>query len=80
MILPQERLRRRHGVARVHDPRMTRDVIRYDLHVLESLLQAQQEPPWANGQGVGLPIRRLWARVPQGVWWWLHLYSGGAAT
>ena len=25
------------------------------------------EPPWPNGQGVGLLIRRLWVRVPQGV-------------
>ena len=33
-------------------------------------LLAQQEPPWPNGQGVGPLIRRLWARVPQGVWWW----------
>ncbi len=23
--------------------------------------------PWPNGQGVGLLIRRLWARVPQGM-------------
>ena len=26
-----------------------------------------QEPPWPNGQGVGLLIRRLRVRVPQGV-------------
>ena len=26
-----------------------------------------KEPPWPNGQGVGLLIRRLRARVPQGV-------------
>ena len=26
------------------------------------------QPPWPNGQGVGLPIRRLRARVPQGVY------------
>ena len=26
-----------------------------------------QEPPWTNGQGVGLLIRRLRVRVPQGV-------------
>ena len=26
-------------------------------------------PPWPNGQGVGLLIRRLWVRVPQGVRW-----------
>ena len=32
------------------------------LHVLGS-----SKPPWPNGQGVGLLIRRLWARVPQGV-------------
>ena len=25
------------------------------------------KPPWPNGQGVGLLIRRLWVRVPQGV-------------
>ena len=25
------------------------------------------EPPWPNGQGVGLLIRRLWVRVPLGV-------------
>ena len=24
------------------------------------------KPPWPNGQGIGLLIRRLWARVPQG--------------
>ena len=27
----------------------------------------QHWPPWPNGQGIGLLIRRLWARVPQGV-------------
>ena len=27
-----------------------------------------QEPPWPNGQGVGLLIRRLWVQVPQGVY------------
>ena len=27
----------------------------------------RDKPPWPNGQGVGLLIRRLWARVPQGV-------------
>ena len=26
-------------------------------------------PPWPNGQGVGPLVRRLWARVPQGVCW-----------
>ena len=28
---------------------------------------AKTWPPWPNGQGVGLLIRRLWVRVPQGV-------------
>ena len=27
----------------------------------------EQQPPWPNGQGVGLLIRRLRVRVPQGV-------------
>ena len=27
------------------------------------------KPPWPNGQGVGLLIRRLRVRVPQGVLW-----------
>ena len=29
--------------------------------------QQQTWPPWPNGQGVGLLIRRLRVRVPQGV-------------
>ena len=28
--------------------------------------QQQTWPPWPNGQGIGLLIRRLWVRVPQG--------------
>ena len=32
-----------------------------------------QEPPWPNGQGVGLLIRRLRVRVPQGV----HIWTPG---
>ena len=31
------------------------------------------QPPWPNGQGVGLLIRRLWVRVPQGVF--LDVYT-----
>ncbi len=30
-------------------------------------LISKRQPPWPNGQGVGLLIRRLWVRVPQGV-------------
>ena len=41
---------------------MTREMICHRLHGLESLLLAQQEPPWPNGQGVGPLIQRLWAR------------------
>ena len=32
-------------------------------------------PPWPNGQGVGLLIRRLRVRVPQGVFKYLKLYA-----
>ena len=32
-----------------------------------SLFTKQFKPPWPNGQGVGLLIRRLRVRVPQGV-------------
>ena len=31
------------------------------------LFQLPHKPPWPNGQGVGLLIRRLWVRVPQEV-------------
>ena len=57
------------GHGRSSEPKIARSevaVIR-----VESLLLPQQEPPWPNGRGVGPLIRRLWARVPQGVWWWL---------
>ena len=30
-------------------------------------LIASHKSPWPNGQGVGLLIRRLWVRVPQGM-------------
>jgi hypothetical protein len=30
-------------------------------------VEVAAKPPWPNGQGVGLLIRRLRARVPQGV-------------
>jgi hypothetical protein len=30
-------------------------------------------PPWPNGQGVGLLIRRLWVRVPQGVFVYVYV-------
>ncbi len=42
------------------------EMICHMLHGQESLVLAQQEPPWPNGQGVGPLIRRLWARVPTG--------------
>ena len=35
------------------------------------------EPPWPNGQGVGLLIRRLRIRVPQGVRINLHQHALG---
>ena len=37
------------------------------LHVLSGSGRESEEPPWPNGQGVGLLIRRLRVRVPQGV-------------
>ena len=38
------------------------------LHMDDSCICLQHSwPPWPNGQGVGPLIRRLWVRVPQGV-------------
>ena len=34
---------------------------------IAAFAQAANKPPWPNGQGVGLLIRRLRVRVPQGV-------------
>jgi hypothetical protein len=34
---------------------------------ISAFAQAANKPPWPNGQGVGLLIRRLRVRVPQGV-------------
>ena len=34
-------------------------------------------PPWPNGQGVGLLIRRLRVRVPQGVYYIANTFVGG---
>ena len=41
---------------------------------------AQPKPPWPNGQGVGLLIRRLRVRVPQGVHYSAQLIPGPAFT
>ena len=35
-------------------------------------MQSESELPWPNGQGVGLLIRRLRVRVPQGVHWCIN--------
>ena len=37
------------------------------LCIRRSAAHVQTQPPWPNGQGVGLLIRRLRVRVPQGV-------------
>ncbi len=39
-------------------------------------LISKWQPPWPNGQGVGLLIRRLWVRVPQGVFFYVHTCDG----
>lgn len=38
-------------------------------------LITSHKSPWPNGQGVGLLIRRLWVRVPQGMQFYVALYS-----
>ena len=40
---------------------------RWEAAVLSGSCRGNEEPPWPNGQGVGLLIRRLRVQVPQGV-------------
>ena len=49
---------------------------RRKLHVVSGSGRECEEPPWPNGQGVGLLIRRLRVQVPQGVL--LHQYRVAA--